>query len=59
MTEGERTLAVFIDFENLALGFKGKKEKRILGRGKQEIQLLSVLIALSLTMQNHILFGTN
>ena len=28
MTEGERTLAVFIDFENLALGFKGKKDKR-------------------------------
>lgn len=28
MTEGERTLAVFIDFENLALGFRGKKEKR-------------------------------
>jgi len=28
MTEGERALAVFIDFENLALGFKGKKDKR-------------------------------
>ncbi len=28
MTEGERTLAVFIDFENLALGFRGKKDKR-------------------------------
>jgi uncharacterized protein (TIGR00288 family) len=28
MNEGERTLAVFIDFENLALGFKGKKDKR-------------------------------
>jgi uncharacterized protein (TIGR00288 family) len=28
MTEGERSLAVFIDFENLALGFKGKKDKR-------------------------------
>ena len=28
MSEGERTLAVFIDFENLALGFRGKKEKR-------------------------------
>ena len=28
MTEGEYTLAVFIDFENLALGFKGKKDKR-------------------------------
>ncbi len=26
--EGERTLAVFIDFENLALGFRGKKDKR-------------------------------
>ena len=28
MTEGERTLAAFIDFENLALGFRGKKDKR-------------------------------
>ncbi len=28
MSEGDNTLAVFIDFENLALGFKGKKEKR-------------------------------
>jgi uncharacterized protein (TIGR00288 family) len=28
MSEGERTLAVFIDFENLALGFRGKKDKR-------------------------------
>lgn len=28
MTETEHTLAVFIDFENLALGFKGKKDKR-------------------------------
>ncbi len=28
MAEGERTLAVFIDFENLALGFRGKKDKR-------------------------------
>jgi uncharacterized protein (TIGR00288 family) len=28
MNEGERTLAVFIDFENIALGFKGKKDKR-------------------------------
>jgi uncharacterized protein (TIGR00288 family) len=28
MTEGERALAVFVDFENLALGFKGKKDKR-------------------------------
>ncbi|HSB04935.1 MAG TPA: NYN domain-containing protein [Thermodesulfobacteriota bacterium] len=28
MNEGERTLAVFIDFENIALGLKGKKEKR-------------------------------
>jgi uncharacterized protein (TIGR00288 family) len=37
MTEGERTLAVFIDFENLALGIKGKKDRRfeiqkVLGR---------------------------
>ena len=28
MAEGERTLAVFVDFENLALGFRGKKDKR-------------------------------
>jgi uncharacterized protein (TIGR00288 family) len=28
MNEGERRLAVFIDFENLALGFKGKRGKR-------------------------------
>jgi uncharacterized protein (TIGR00288 family) len=28
MNGGERTLAVFIDFENIALGFKGKKDKR-------------------------------
>jgi uncharacterized protein (TIGR00288 family) len=28
MTDAERTLAVFVDFENLALGFKGKKDKR-------------------------------
>jgi len=28
MNEGEHTLAVFIDFENLALGFKGKRDKR-------------------------------
>src|SRR3990172_2917212 len=28
MNETEHTLAVFVDFENLALGFKGKKDKR-------------------------------
>ena len=28
MDEREHTLAVFIDFENLALGFKGKRDKR-------------------------------
>ena len=28
MAEGEHTLAVFIDFENLALGFKGKRDRR-------------------------------
>ncbi len=28
MADVEHTLAVFIDFENLALGFKGKKDKR-------------------------------
>ncbi len=28
MNEAEHTLAVFIDFENIALGFRGKKDKR-------------------------------
>jgi uncharacterized protein (TIGR00288 family) len=28
MPEGEHTLAVFVDFENLALGFKGKRDRR-------------------------------
>jgi uncharacterized protein (TIGR00288 family) len=28
MADGEHTLAVFIDFENLALGFRGKRDKR-------------------------------
>jgi uncharacterized protein (TIGR00288 family) len=28
MADGEHTLAVFVDFENLALGFKGKKDRR-------------------------------
>ncbi len=28
MPEAEHTLAVFIDFENLALGFKGKRDRR-------------------------------
>jgi uncharacterized protein (TIGR00288 family) len=28
MAEGEHSLAVYIDFENLALGFKGKRDKR-------------------------------
>jgi uncharacterized protein (TIGR00288 family) len=28
MADGEHSLAVFIDFENLALGFKGKKDRR-------------------------------
>src|SRR4030042_5662995 len=28
MADGEHTLAVFIDFENLALGIKGKKDRR-------------------------------
>src|SRR5438128_2132343 len=27
MTDGERSLAVFIDFENLALGFQGRRER--------------------------------
>ena len=28
MPDGEHTLAVFIDFENLALGFRGKRDRR-------------------------------
>src|SRR5260370_42573671 len=27
MPDGDRSLAVFIDFENLALGFQGRREK--------------------------------
>ena len=27
MTNGERSLAIFIDFENLALGFQGRRER--------------------------------
>ena len=27
MTDGERSLAIFIDFENLALGFQGRRER--------------------------------
>src|SRR2546423_15074969 len=27
MPDGERSLAVFIDFENLALGFQGRRER--------------------------------
>src|SRR3954454_2158959 len=42
MTDGERSLAVFIDFENLALGFQGRRDRfdiervleRIVEKGK-------------------------
>ena len=27
MADGERSLAVFIDFENLALGFQGRRDR--------------------------------
>ena len=27
MTDGERSLAIFIDFENLALGFQGRRDR--------------------------------
>src|SRR5881392_3317778 len=27
MAEGDRSLAIFIDFENLALGFQGRRER--------------------------------
>ncbi len=32
MTDGERSLAIFIDFENLALGFQGRRERFDIGR---------------------------
>lgn len=32
MTDGDRSLAVFIDFENLALGFQGRRERFDIGR---------------------------
>ncbi len=32
MRDGERSLAVFIDFENLALGFQGRRERFDIGR---------------------------
>ncbi|HEV3447550.1 MAG TPA: NYN domain-containing protein, partial [Gemmataceae bacterium] len=36
MTNGERSLAIFIDFENLALGFQGRRDRfdiaRVLAR---------------------------
>src|SRR5437899_6049239 len=32
MADGERSLAVFIDFENLALGFQGRRERFEIGR---------------------------
>jgi uncharacterized protein (TIGR00288 family) len=32
MPEGERTIAVFIDFENLALGFQGRRDRFDIGR---------------------------
>src|ERR671922_3015346 len=32
MPDGERSLAIFIDFENLALGFQGRRERFEIGR---------------------------
>src|SRR5262245_29345165 len=32
MSDGERSLAIFIDFENLALGFQGRRERFEIGR---------------------------
>jgi uncharacterized protein (TIGR00288 family) len=32
VTDGERSLAIFIDFENLALGFQGRRERFDIGR---------------------------
>ena len=32
MPDGARSLAVFIDFENLALGFQGRRDRFEIGR---------------------------
>ncbi len=37
MTDGERALAVFIDFENLALGFQGRRDRFDIGRVLERI----------------------
>src|SRR5439155_26613507 len=37
MPESERSLAVFIDFENLALGFQGRRERFDIGRVLERI----------------------
>jgi uncharacterized protein (TIGR00288 family) len=37
VTDGERALAVFIDFENLALGFQGRRERFEIGRVLERI----------------------
>jgi uncharacterized protein (TIGR00288 family) len=37
VTDGERALAVFIDFENLALGFQGRRERFDIGRVLERI----------------------
>jgi len=45
MPDGEHTLAVFIDFENLALGFRGQKTKfdieKVLGRLVEKGKIIS------------------
>jgi uncharacterized protein (TIGR00288 family) len=37
VTDGERSLAVFIDFENLALGFQGRRDRFDIGRVLERI----------------------
>src|SRR5256712_1024977 len=37
MTNGEHSLAVFIDFENLALGFQGRRDRFDIERGLERI----------------------
>lgn len=37
MSEGERSLAVFIDFENLALGFQGRRENFNISRVRERL----------------------
>jgi uncharacterized protein (TIGR00288 family) len=37
VTDGERSLAIFIDFENLALGFQGRRDRFDIGRALERL----------------------